>query len=89
MNPMGEKQYDPATLAALKRFIAEERPDLTGKEAVRVLVKEQLIHMGLLALPIQNRGRAAGNRVPTGKASAEIWGPHPRGDWKPEVRKRR
>jgi hypothetical protein len=85
--------YDPETLSALRRFIAEERPDLTGKEAVGYLVREQLITLGLLDLPPENRGRAAGmkdgNRV-FGKAEMEaVFGPHPMKDWKPMIRSRR
>jgi hypothetical protein len=35
---------------ALKRFIAEERPDLSESQAARVLISEALKGMGLLAV---------------------------------------
>lgn len=41
-------QFDQAELDALKRFIAEERPDLGQGQAVRVLAREAMIGMGLL-----------------------------------------
>jgi hypothetical protein len=51
---------DPDVKAALARFIAEERPGLSEEEACRVLVRDALIGLGLLALGRGDRAKAAG-----------------------------
>jgi hypothetical protein len=44
-------QTDEAEREALRRFIREERPGLGEGQAARVLIREALERMGLLALP--------------------------------------
>lgn len=44
---------------ALDRFIREERPDLGKDAAIRLLLADCLIGMGLMALPGSNRSRGA------------------------------
>lgn len=51
-------------LQALKRFKASQPEPISDAEAVRLLMREQLIGMGDLPLGNANRGRAAGNKKP-------------------------
>jgi hypothetical protein len=49
-------------LEALRRFKASQSEPLSDAQAVRLLVREQLVMMGDLALTDANRGRAAGSK---------------------------
>lgn len=63
-------------LEALRRFKASQPQPISDAQAVRLLMREQLIAMGDLPLGSANRGRAAGNKKPasprgeTGQGSA-------------------
>lgn len=43
-------QTNEAEREALRQFIAQERPDLSESQAGRVLIREALIGLGLLAV---------------------------------------
>lgn len=52
----------PDLLAALDRYIAEEPPPQPSRpEAVRVLLKDQLIALGTLPAPEESEGNGAGH----------------------------
>lgn len=60
-------QINDEERAALKRFMAAHPRKYSEAQAARLLLRDQLVAMGDLALPRANRGRAAGNKKPAAR----------------------